>query len=91
MRYDLKTFESKIAAKLGPIQDAAWACAWLEACGYPGLKLLVEALGDPVQHLPLTRDALVALLDKIGPSILLTHSQAGAFTWPVADMRPGLV
>lgn len=58
MRYDLKTFESRIAAKLGPIQDTAWACAWLEACGYPGLKLLVEALGDPVQDLPLTRDAL---------------------------------
>jgi pimeloyl-ACP methyl ester carboxylesterase len=39
----------------------------------------------------LNRDALVALLDKIGPSILLTHSQAGAFGWPVADARPDLV
>ena len=37
------------------------------------------------------RDALLALLDKIGPSILLTHSQAGAFGWPVADARPDLV
>ena len=35
--------------------------------------------------------ALVALLDKIGPSILLTHSQSGAFGWPVADQRPNLV
>jgi pimeloyl-ACP methyl ester carboxylesterase len=33
----------------------------------------------------------VALLDKIGPSILLTHSQSGAFGWPVADGRPDLV
>jgi pimeloyl-ACP methyl ester carboxylesterase len=39
----------------------------------------------------LNRDALVALLDKIGPAILLTHSQAGAFGWPVADARPDLV
>ena len=35
--------------------------------------------------------ALVALIDKIGPSILLVHSQAGAFAWPVADARPDLV
>ena len=39
----------------------------------------------------LNRDALVALLDKIGPAILLTHSQSGAFGWPVADARPSLV
>jgi pimeloyl-ACP methyl ester carboxylesterase len=39
----------------------------------------------------LNRDALVALLEKIGPSILLVHSQAGAFGWPVADARPDLV
>jgi pimeloyl-ACP methyl ester carboxylesterase len=37
------------------------------------------------------RDALVALLDKIGPAILLTHSQSGAFGWPVADARPSLI
>ena len=39
----------------------------------------------------LNREAIVALLEKIGPSILLTHSQSGAFGWPVADSRPGLV
>jgi pimeloyl-ACP methyl ester carboxylesterase len=39
----------------------------------------------------LNRDALVALLDKIGPAILLTHSQSGAMGWPVADQRPKLV
>lgn len=25
-------------------QDLGWACAWLEACSYPGLTLLFEAL-----------------------------------------------
>jgi len=39
----------------------------------------------------LNRDALLALLERIGPSILLTHSQSGAFGWPVADARPDLV
>ena len=39
----------------------------------------------------LNRDALVALVDKIGPSILLAHSQAGAFLWPVADARPNAI
>jgi len=39
----------------------------------------------------LNRDALVALLDRIGPAVLLVHSQSGAFGWPVADKRPNLV
>ena len=39
----------------------------------------------------LNRDALVALVDKIGPSIILGHSQAGAFLWPVADARPNAI
>ena len=39
----------------------------------------------------LNRDAGVALLDKIGPAILLTHSQSGPFGWALADARPKLV
>ena len=35
--------------------------------------------------------AIVALLEKIGPAILVTHSQSGAFAWPVVDRRPDLV
>ena len=37
------------------------------------------------------RDAGAALLDKIGPAILLTHSQSGSFGWLIADARPNLV
>ena len=29
-----------------------------------------------------------ALLDRIGPAILVTHSQAGTFGWLLADARP---
>ena len=39
----------------------------------------------------LNRSAGVALLDKIGPAILLTHSQSGPFGWGIADSRPRLV
>jgi pimeloyl-ACP methyl ester carboxylesterase len=39
----------------------------------------------------LNRDAGSALLDKIGPAILLTHSQSGTFGWLIADARPKLV
>ncbi len=39
----------------------------------------------------INRDAMIALLDEIGPAILLVHSQSGAFAWPVADARPKLV
>lgn len=36
-------------------------------------------------------DGLVALLDKIGPAILVTHSQSGLFGWLAAIRRPELV
>jgi pimeloyl-ACP methyl ester carboxylesterase len=51
----------------------------------------LPAIEDFNRQQSLNRDALIALMEKIGPSILLTHSQAGAFTWPVADARPDLV
>lgn len=37
------------------------------------------------------KEAGAALLDKIGPAIVLTHSQSGAFGWLIADARPNLV
>ncbi len=39
----------------------------------------------------LTANALVALLEKLGPSIVLIHSQPGTALWVMADMRPDLV
>jgi pimeloyl-ACP methyl ester carboxylesterase len=44
----------------------------------------------PIQQ-TLNRDATVALLDRIGPAVVLIHSQSGAFVWPIADKRPSLV
>ena len=39
----------------------------------------------------LNRDALAALIDKIGPVVLMTHSQSGAYGWEAVDQRPNLV
>ena len=55
--------------------DIGWACAWLEACGYPGIKLLAEALADPLRSRDLARDAMGFDLDNVscvflGPAIL---------------------
>lgn len=44
--------------KIAEAADIAWACAWLECCGYPGVKLLLEALPDERRSLALSRDAL---------------------------------
>jgi len=49
---------------------------------YIASALKSEELVDP---------ALIALLEKIGPAIVLTHSQAGVFGWAVSDQRPDLV
>jgi len=49
------------------------------------------SLSDFAKQQELNRDAGAALLDKIGPAILLTHSQSGAMGWPIADRRPNLV
>jgi pimeloyl-ACP methyl ester carboxylesterase len=51
----------------------------------------LPGIADFNKQQPLNRDALIALFEKIGPGILLTHSQAGAFGWPVADARPDLI
>jgi len=37
------------------------------------------------------KEATAALLDRIGPAIVLTHSQSGPFGWLIADARPRLV
>jgi pimeloyl-ACP methyl ester carboxylesterase len=36
-------------------------------------------------------EALIDLLDQIGPAILVVHSQSGPFPDPVVEARPGLV
>ena len=51
----------------------------------------VEGLESAVETQTLIQAAGAALLDKIGPAILVTHSQSGAFGWLLADARPKAV
>ena len=51
----------------------------------------VEYLASNAETQTLVQAAGAALLDRIGPAILVTHSQAGAFGWLIADARPALV
>jgi hypothetical protein len=55
---ETRTRDSLLQRGISNAASIAWAAAWLEACGYPGLKLLAEALADPVQDLVLARDGL---------------------------------
>jgi pimeloyl-ACP methyl ester carboxylesterase len=43
------------------------------------------------QSVPITNEAMLALADKIGPFIVLMHSQGGPIGWSIADARPDLV
>ena len=51
----------------------------------------VPYLAGAQQTEELVDPALIALLDRIGPAVLVTHGQAGLFGWAVSDARPDLV
>lgn len=51
----------------------------------------VESLQSDVETQVLAQAAGAALLDRIGPAILLTHSQSGLLGWVIAEARPSLV
>ena len=51
----------------------------------------VESLASAVETQTLVQSAGAALLDRIGPAIVVTHSQAGPFGWLLADARPKAV
>ena len=99
MRYDAARTERMFTA---PKQAAAWPqsqhhSAW-PGTGKRGdptfdnfFASQVPMLRDRGEIERLSRDAGVALLDKIGAAIVLTHSQSGPFGWLIADARPDLV
>ena len=65
--------------------------------GHPGDPAFDQFFASQVPHVSrgeaemLTRKACVALLEKVGPAILLVHSQSAGSAWGVADDRPDLV
>ena len=51
----------------------------------------VASFANGTQTEEYSRDAGIALLDQIGPAVVLVHSQSGPFAWLLADARPDLV
>jgi hypothetical protein len=75
MQMTMAELEAAVAAKLraegiAAADEIAWACAWLEACGYPGVKLLGEALDDSRRDLDLARDSLGLDLQNVSCAFL---------------------
>ena len=98
-RLDLERVQQRFTA---PARYNLWPQARLHTqwpgSGMPGDPVFdqfyasqVTGIQDFTLQQTLNRDAILALLEKIGPAILLTHSQSGAFGWPVADARPDRV
>src|SRR6516165_8197097 len=65
------------------------------AQGRPDLRRVlatqVETVVSNEETQQRNKEAGAALLDRIGPAVVLTHSQSGAFGWLIADARPRLV
>ena len=51
----------------------------------------VPFVAKPEVTQALNRDAMVALIDKLGPVVVMVHSQSGAYGLLAADQRPALV
>jgi hypothetical protein len=68
---DLSATAARLLQKSGSpdiAEDCGWACAWLQACAYPGLELLIEAIDTtPVEarHPELMPDTLGLDLQNI--------------------------
>jgi pimeloyl-ACP methyl ester carboxylesterase len=61
-----------------PVFDQFYASQFPSLSSFPKQQQLNTAAG-------------VALFDKIGPAVLMIHSQSGTFIWPIVDARPNLV
>jgi pimeloyl-ACP methyl ester carboxylesterase len=98
--YPSKDFtEQRFAA---PERFKLWPQAHLHnqfpGTGYPGdpsfdafFQSEEPSIKDFALQQTLMQAAGAALLDKIGPSIILVHSQSGSFAWPISQARPKLV
>jgi len=74
MRVSLNQIASLAERAVPQPRAAARNCAWLEACGYPGIRLLLEARTDKRRALTLVPDAMGLDLQNVscvflGPEI----------------------
>jgi len=85
-------FTAPEARKLWPQAERHTQWPGSGVAGDPGFDQFyasqVESMSDAAAVERMMREAGAALLDRIGPAILLTHSQGGPFGWTIADARP---
>jgi pimeloyl-ACP methyl ester carboxylesterase len=93
--YVIQKFTAQEKEKLWP--QAALHTQW-PGTGEPGDPAFdqywasnIPGMENRIMQAQMNIDALAALLDRIGPSIILVHSQSGAYAWPLAQARPQLV
>src|SRR5262245_17728117 len=93
--YIMEKFTSQERYKLWP--QASLHTQW-PGKGEPGDPAFAQYASSGAQGMEnrvlqtqMNVDALAALLDRIGASIILVHSQSGAYAWPLAQARPALV
>lgn len=82
--------------RIGALDDPGftqWPGSWDD--DDPALAHFMAEQGPSIPDLERThrlfRERGAELLDRIGPSVLVTHSAGGPFGWLVADARPDLV
>lgn len=85
---------AQAAARIPGIEAvAANSCAWLQACGYPGIRLLLEASADTERKLDLVPDAMGLDLKNvscvfIGRQVVAATAAAGRYF--LRNVRHGL-
>ncbi|KAH8077243.1 hypothetical protein BXZ70DRAFT_1053835 [Cristinia sonorae] len=90
-------------AHLPPLRNLSSTSTTPKITQWPGLGAVGDAIFDKffaslvpllatnVESATKNKAALNALVDKIGPVHLVTHSQSGEFGWNLADARPNLI
>ncbi|MDB5706064.1 MAG: uncharacterized protein JWN66_3180 [Sphingomonas bacterium] len=84
------------------IRPEPWPTAHLHSqwpgTGLPGDPVFEQFFASEVANMPdvamqyaLTTRAVTELLQRIGPAIIVTHSQAGPLSWMIAQANPGRV
>lgn len=95
--HSMEAIRKRFASTEGNWPQASLHTQWPGSAD-PEDETFSQFLSSQVEYLPSNRDsqelvlaAGLKLLEKTGPAILLTHSQAGPFGWLLADAKPELV
>ncbi|ETS81867.1 hypothetical protein PFICI_06869 [Pestalotiopsis fici W106-1] len=97
--FSVEVITSRFTATLN---STAWQQAKLHTqwpgSGVPGDPVfdtyyasVVQGIANNTEQEQAVREAGIALLDHVGPAVVVTHSQGGPYGWSLADARPSLV